>query len=437
MKVISTEKLNNIRVQATIEIPESEFEASLDKAYRIVVKKVNIPGFRKGKAPRQILERMYGREILLEDALQDAVPKAFDAALEELKEQYICVSQPEYEILETEKGKPVLFKASFDIKPEVKLGDYKGIELEKKVYTVKPEDVDAEIEKMRQRYAKLVLADGLAQNGDVLTIDFLGKVDGQAFPGGQGENYPLELGSGTFIPGFEEQLVGTIKDQTLDINVKFPEDYHNKDLAGQDAVFTVTVKEIKRKEYAPLDDEFAKDVSEFETLQELRTDIENNLKEARKQRTEQELREEAITKVADNAEVELPESMIEDRVMRMVEDLAFRIEQQGIPFNYYLKVTNTDLATLQSNSRPAAERSVKADLVLEAIAKAENIQVEAADVDKELEKLAEMYKQDVAKIRESFEKQGQISALEYSIMIDKAVDLIIREANITEKTLED
>jgi len=430
---VSAEKLTNTKAQVTVEIPEAEFEASLERAYHIVVKKLNIPGFRKGKAPRRILENIYGREVLLEDALQDAVPKAYLKALEEIKDQYIAVGEPEYDVLQSDKGQPVIFKAAFDIKPEITLGQYKGLQLEKTLQQVKPEDVDSEIEKISQRYAKLAVVDGPAEKGDVLTIDFLGKVNDEPFSGGTGENYPLELGSNTFIPGFEEQLEGAMKDQTTDVKVKFPEDYHSADLAGQDAVFTVTVKEIKRKEYAPLDDEFAKDVSEFDTMQELRADIENKLNEANTKRAEQDLREAAIQQATNNTEVELPESMVELRVKRMLEDFAFRLEQQGISFQYYLQATKNDLASIQAAYRPGAEASVKADLILEAIAKAENIKAEAEDVDKEIANLAEHYKQDAAKLREALEKQGQISSLEFGIMIDKAVDLIIREAQVTEK----
>lgn len=430
---VTAEKLNNIKAQATVEISPEDFEVSLDKAYHIVVKKVNIPGFRKGKAPRKVLEKMYGRDILLEDALQDAVPKAFVAALEELKDQYICVSEPEYEVLEVEKDQPVKFKATFEIKPEISLGQYKGLELEKTIKEVTAEDVDAELEKMKERYAKLVVVDGPTQNGDLVGIDYEGKVDGVAFEGGSAQNYMLELGSNTFIPGFEEQLIGAEKDQTVEVKVQFPTEYHSEELAGKDAVFTVTVKEIKRKEYAALDDEFAKDVSEFETMQELRTDIENKLREASKQQSEQELREAAILKATENTEMELPPSMVEARVKRMIDEFAFRVEQQGIPFDYYLKATQTDINKLHENYHPSAEASVKADLVLEEIAKVEEIKVEEEDIDQEINKMAELYKQDAAKLRETLEKQEQISALEFGIMMEKAVDLIIREAKVTEK----
>lgn len=433
---VTAEKLSNIKAEATVEISPEEFEASMDKAYRIVVKKVNVPGFRKGKAPRKILEKMYGREILLDDALQDAVPKAFAQALDELKDEYTCVSEPEYEVLEVEEDKPVKFKAIFEIKPEITLGQYKGLELERIITEVTTEDVDAEIEKMRERYAKLVVVDGPAENGDIVGIDYVGTVDGEAFEGGTAQNYMLELGSNTFIPGFEDQLIGAAKDQTVEVKVQFPTEYHAEELAGKDAIFTVTVNEIKRKEYSPLDDEFAKDVSEFETLQELRSDVENKLREANKQREENELREAAIKKAAENTEVELPESMVVNRTNRMINEMAFRIEQQGIPFDYYLQITNTDINSLQENYRQSAEESVKADLVLEAIVKAEGIKAEAEDIDKEIAKMAEIYNQEADKLRETLEKQDQISTLEFGIMMEKAVDLIIKEAKITDKIVE-
>ena len=297
MKITANEVSKN-RVELTIEVPEEVFEESLQKAYKVVVKKVNIPGFRKGKAPRAILERMYGREILMEEALQDAVPKAFQQALEEVKDQYTAVSDPEYDMVQMEKDKPLIFKAVFDTKPEVKLGQYKGLEVEKLSTEVTEEEIDAEIEKMQQRYAKLiVIEDEPAVEHDVLTIDFVGKIDGETFEGGIGENYPLELGSHTFIPGFEEQLIGVKVGEVKDVTVKFPSDYHAEDLAGKEAVFTVTVKEIKRKELVPLDDEFAKDVSEFATMQELRQDTANKLKEKAEKKAELDLRENVVKKL--------------------------------------------------------------------------------------------------------------------------------------------
>ena len=429
MKVAANELSKN-KVELTIEVPEEDFEVSLQKAYKIVVKKVNIPGFRKGKAPRHILEKMYGREILMEEALQDAVPKAFEQALEEVKEQYIPVSDPEYDMVEMEKGKPFIFKAVFDSKPEVKLGQYKGIEVEKALIEVKAEEVDAEIEKMRQRYAKLeVVENEAALQGDVLTIDFVGKIEGVAFEGGTGENYPLELGSNSFIPGFEEQLIGTKVGETKDVEVNFPSEYHAEDLAGKAAIFSVTVKEMKRKELVALDDEFAKDVSEFATLQELRQDTENKLKEKAEKKAELDLRGNVVNQVVENSELELPESMIENRTLQMVNDFAYHISQQGIPFDKYLELTKTNLEDIKKTYRPQAESQVKADLILEEIAKVEKIEATEEELAEEIKKTAEQYHQEPEKLREVLEKEGQITSIEYGIMLDKTVDFIIEQAN--------
>ncbi|MDD2401455.1 MAG: trigger factor [Clostridia bacterium] len=430
MDVIA-EKLEKSRVKLTIEVPDEKFEESMQKAYKIVVKKVNVPGFRKGKAPRRIVEKMFGRGILMEEAVQDAVPKAYIEALAQVKDEYTAVSNPDYEMVEMEEGKPFTFKATFDVKPEVILGEYKGIELERLSSEVKTEDVDAEIEKMQQRYAKLVvIEDGEATEGDSVSIDFLGKVDGEPFEGGTGENYALELGSNTFIPGFESQVIGVKVGETKDVLVTFPEEYQAENLAGKDAVFTVTVREIKRKEYSSLDDEFAKDVSEFETLQELREDVENKLKEAAEKKAEQSLRQSALQKVAKSTQVEIPQSLIENRINAMVNDFEFSLSQQGFTLEKYLEITNTKLEDLRNNYRANAEVSVKADFTLDAIAKAENIEATQENVDAEIEKMAKNYKQDLDKIRETMEKEGHITNLKFGIMLDKALSFIIEQANI-------
>lgn len=428
---VTTEKIDNTKIQLMVEISPEEFEESLQKAYHKVVKKVNVPGFRKGKVPRRILENMYGKEILLEDALQDAVPKAYLKAVDEIEEEYTPVSEPEYEMVESDMEKPITFKATIDIKPDVTLGEYKGLDLTKPSSEIKDEDVEAELNKIQQRYAKLAVVEGPAVEGDVLTIDFVGKVDGQPFDGGTAEDYPLEIGSHTFIPGFEEQLIGINKEETKDVEVKFPEEYQSEDLAGKDAVFTTTVKEIKRKEVAPLDDEFAKDVSEFETMQELRTDIENKLKESAEKKAENDLRNSAIEKAAENAQVDIPESMIKNRVRRMVEDFAYRVVQQGFSLEQYLQATGQTIEDMENMHRPSAEASVRSDLVLEKIAKVEEIKVSSEELDQEINKIAEQVKQESSQVRELLEKQGQISSLEFGIMIDKAVDLIINEAKIS------
>lgn len=429
---VNAEKIDNTRAQVTVELATEEFEESLTKAYRIVVKKLNVPGFRKGKAPRRLLENIYGKEILLEDALQDAIPKAYLQALMEVREQYTAVSEPDYEMVQTEIGKPIIFKAAFDIKPEVKLGQYKGLELEKAPVRIKAEDVDREIAVMQQRYAKLVVTDGPAQMGDVLTIDFLGKVNGQPFRGGAAEGYALELGSQSFIEGFEAQLAGTMKDETKDIQVTFPEEYHSQELAGKEATFTVTVKEIKRKEVAALDDEFAKDVSEFATMQELRQDIENKLKEKAEKSADAALRNAAVEKAAQNAELEIPASMIESRIDRMVEDISYRLIQQGLKLENYLEATKTTPEDFRNSYKERAEAATRADLVLEAIIKAEDIQATPEDLENEIAKVAGEIRKEPAEVREMFEKQGQIPALEFSIRLEKAVDSLVKEAQIVE-----
>lgn len=428
---VSAEKLENKQVQLTIEIPEEEFENSLQKAYKIVVKKLNIPGFRKGKAPRKLIENIYGREILLEEALQDAIPKAYLESLEQLKDEYTPVSEPQYELVSTEKGEPVVFKAIFDNKPEIKLGEYKGLELAKVINEVTEEEIDNEIKKMQERFAKLLVVDGPTEKGDTVTIDFIGKVDNEAFQGGTAENYSLELGSNTFIPGFEDQLIGIKLGETVEVSVKFPEDYHSQELAGKDAVFTVTLKEIKRKELPELDDEFVKDVSEFSTMQELRRDVENKLKETAEKKANSELRAAAIAKATENAEVDIPESMIENRIQRIIADFEYRLKSQGISLDYYFQATGKTLEELKETYRPNAQESVKTDLVLEEIAKAEDLKAETVEVEKEIEKMAQQFNQEVAKVKAILEMQGQISSLEFGIMIDKAVDLIIREAKVS------
>lgn len=427
---VSAEKIEKSKVQVTVEIPVEEFEPSLQKAYKVVVSKVNIPGFRKGKAPRRILENMYGKEILLEDALQDAVPKAYIKALVEIKDEYVPVSEPKYEMVQTEIDKPIIFKASFDVKPEVKLGQYKGIELEKVSTEVTEELINEELSKMQQRYAKLVVSEGPAANGDVLTIDFVGKVDGRAFEGGTSENYPLTLGTNTFIPGFEEQLIGINLGETKEVAVTFPAEYHSEELKGKDAIFTVTVNEIKQKQLAPLDDEFAKDVSEFATMQELRQDTENKLTERLQKAAEQQLRDAAIRKVSDTAEIEIPNSMIDSRTNEMLDEFAFRLQQQGIPMEYYLEATGNNIQGLIDSYRPGAEAAVRTDLVLETISKEEGITASSEDIDNEIQKIAEQYKQEPANIRTTLEKNGQMSAIEFSITAQKAVDYIISQAKI-------
>lgn len=426
---VTTKEVGKNKVELTIEVPETDFEVAVEKAYRTMVKKINVPGFRKGKAPRFIIENMYGWEIFLDDALQSAVPQAYLSALQEI--EYTVVSEPEYEMVQLEKNKPLIFKAVVFVKPEIVLGDYKGLELEKPMVKIEPEEIDQEIENMRQRYAKLVVLNGeSAEMGDFLTINFVGKINGEPFEGGQAENYSLELGSQTFILGFEEQLVGTKTGETKDLDITFPQDYSVKELAGQKVVFTVDVLEIKRKELAPLDDEFAKDVSEFATLQELRDEIANKLEQVAKENAEKEFKDTAVQKVVDNAQVEIPEVMINGRLEAMVQNMEMGLRQQGIPWDKFLELSNQTQEDIEEKLRPEAEKALAKELVLEKIAQVENIVVSAEEYEAKIRTEAAKAGLQDEQIERLLAAEQRETGIELSIMLDKAVDLIIEQANL-------
>ncbi|WP_227767693.1 trigger factor [Zhaonella formicivorans] len=425
----NVEKIERNRVVLQVEVETGELEKGIHQAYKKLVKKVNIPGFRKGKAPRKILENYIGKEYLLSEAADIILPNAYyDAVQENALEP---IDQPEVEVVQLEDGQPFIFKATVDVKPEVKLGEYKGLEVKKKAYEVKEEDVQKFLENLQQRYAKLVNKEnGNAEKGDIALIDFEGFIDGEAFPGGKGENYSLEIGSGTFIPGFEDQLIGMAAEEEKEINVTFPEDYHQEDLAGKPATFKVKIKGIKTKELSPIDDEFAKDVSEFETLEELKNDTRNKLKETAENRSQDEIRTELINKVVESSEVEIPNIMIERRIASFVNDFANRVQQQGLSFEKYLELSGLSLDQLKENYRAQAEKSVKTDLVLEAVAKKENIDVSEEELDKEVEQIAKVYRQDPKAFKAYLASQGTLDSLKQSIILDKAVDLLVEEAKI-------
>jgi len=425
----NVEKIERNRVVLQVEVETGELEKGIHQAYKKLVKKVNIPGFRKGKAPRKILENYVGKEYLLSEAADIILPNAYyDAVQENALEP---IDQPEVEVVQLEDGQPFIFKATVDVKPEVKLGEYKGLEVKKKAYEVKEEDVQKFLENLQQRYAKLVNKEnGNAEKGDIALIDFEGFIDGEAFPGGKGENYSLEIGSGTFIPGFEDQLIGMAAEEEKEVNVTFPEDYHQEDLAGKPATFKVKIKGIKTKELSPIDDEFAKDVSEFETLEELKNDTRNKLKETAENRSQDEIRTELINKVVESSEVEIPNIMIERRIASFVNDFANRVQQQGLSFEKYLELSGLSLDQLKENYRAQAEKSVKTDLVLEAVAKKENIDVSEEELDKEVEQIAKVYRQDPKAFKAYLASQGTLDSLKQSIILDKAVDLLVEEAKI-------
>ncbi|AMA72079.1 trigger factor [Aneurinibacillus thermoaerophilus] len=422
------EKLENNQGVLTVEVEEARVDKAIDQAFVKVVKKVNVPGFRKGKVPRKIFEARFGVESLYQDALDIILPEAYTEAVQETGIE--PVDRPEVDIQQIAKGQPLIFKATVTVKPEVKLGEYKGLTVEEKDFSVTDEMVEEELKNMQNRSAELVVLedDATIEKGDYAIIDFKGFVDGEAFEGGEADNYQLEIGSGTFIPGFEDQVIGMKKGEEKDINVTFPEEYHAKELAGKPAVFKVKVNEIKRKNLPELDDEFAKDVSEFDTLEELKADIKNKLEEKAKIDAENYKKEALIEKATENAEIDLPEVMVEHEVNHMVNDFAQRLQFQGMNLDLYYQFTGLDEEKLREQFQPDAEKRVRTTLVLEAIGKAENVEVTDEDVNKELEELSEQYNRPVEELRKIFEARDNLESLKNDIRIRKTIDLLVESS---------
>ena len=406
----------------TVEVEASEVDKGLDAAFKKVVKTINVPGFRKGKLPRPIFEQKFGIEALYNDALDVILPEAYSLAVQEVGIE--PVDRPEVDVEQMEKGKTLIFKAKVTVKPEVKLGDYKGLEVEETDATVTDEDVQAELTKLQERQAELVVKeDGTVEQGDTAVIDFEGFVDGVAFEGGKGENYALEIGSGSFIPGFEDALVGAKSGVETDVNVTFPEEYHSAELAGKAATFKVTVHEIKSKELPELNDEFAKDVNdEVETLDALKEKIKADLEESKKAQAEGSLRDALVQKAADNAEVEIPDVMFESQVDRMVKDFEQRIAQQGLNLDLYYQFTGTKEEDLRGQMRTDAEARVKIDLTIDAIIEAEKIEATEEEVNEELGRLSEMYNIPADQLVGML---GGTDAVRDDIQIRKAVELLV------------
>ncbi|HHY36168.1 MAG TPA: trigger factor [Firmicutes bacterium] len=427
---VKVEKLEKNKVSLEVEVGADQVDKALAQAYRRVVKKVNIPGFRKGRVPRKILEMRLGKGILYEEAIEILLPEAYARAVEESALEPI--DQPQIEDIHIEEGSPFRFSATVEVKPEVKLGLYKSLPVEKKKVEVSEEDVAAFLENLRERTATWrVVEDGEAGEGDLVIIDYTGYVKGEPLPGGRGENHSLILGSGSFIPGFEEQLLGVKPGEERQIQVTFPEDYHNKELAGVEAEFTVQVKEIKRKELAPLDDEFAKDVSKFSTLEELKEDIRKQLLEAAENKAESEFREELVKQAVANAEVDVPETMVKRRVESMIHELEHRLQQQGIPLDVYLKISEKTLDELRDEFRDVARESVKTDLVLEAIAKAEGIETREEEVEAELDKMVAGFaaeEEKLKELKEQLRESGHVDLIVDNLIRRKTVDLLAAEA---------
>jgi trigger factor len=424
------EKLENNQGVLTIEVEQDQVQDAVDLAFKKVVKQVNLPGFRKGKVPRKIFESRFGVESLYQDALEILFPNVYGQAVQETGID--PVDRPEVNVEKMDKDENWVIKATVTVKPEVQLGEYKGLSIEPKEFTVAEEDVESELKKMQERVAQLqVVEDATIENGDFAIIDFEGFVDGVAFEGGKGDNYSLEVGSNTFIPGFEEQLIGTKQGEEKEIQVTFPEDYHSKDLAGKVATFKVKVNEVKRKNLPAIDDEFVKDVSEFETLEELKADIKNKLEQKAEEDKENYVRQAIIEKVAANATIDIPEIMVEHEVDHMVRDFEQRLSYQGINLDLYYQFTGLDEEKLRAQMKEDAGNRVRNSLTLEAIAKAENVEPSQEDIEEEFNNLAEMYKRPVEEIRQFFAAEDQLEGIKNDIRIRKTIDLLAEGSKVT------
>jgi trigger factor len=424
------EKLEGNVGVLTIEVDAEKVNEGLDAAFKKVVKQINVPGFRKGKMPRGMFEKRFGVESLYQDAIDYLLPNAYAEAIEETGID--PVDRPEIDVEQIEKGKSLILKAKVTVKPEVKLGDYKGLEVEKFDATVTDEDVQNELKSMQEKQAELVVKEeGKAENGDTVVMDFEGFVDGEAFEGGKAENYSLELGSGQFIPGFEEKLVGTAAGESKDVEVTFPEEYHAAELAGKPAVFKVTVHEVKTKELPALDDEFAKDADEeVETLDALKAKVKERLEHNKKHEEEHFVQDTVIEKAAANTEIDLPEVMIENEVNRMVDEFGQRLQMQGMNLDLYFQFSGQDESALREQMKEEAENRVRTSLTLEAIADAENLEATEEDVNEELGKMAEMYNMTVDSIKTAL---GDLNGLKSELKIKKAIDFLVENSKTVEK----
>lgn len=421
---VKVEKIEKNVVELEVTVEAGKFSAAVNTAAKKLAGRVNIPGFRKGKAPRRLVEQAVGTEALYNEALDHLLGPAYAEAVTESTMD--PVDRPDVDLVQIEEGKDLIFKAKVTVKPEAELGEYKGLQVEKEAVTVDDAKIEEELKQKQDQHARLItIEEGKVEEGDTATIDFEGFIDGVAFPGGKGVDYSLGIGSGTFIPGFEEQLVGAEIGQEVDVNVKFPDEYHSTDLAGKEALFKVKIHKSQRKELAPLDDEFAKDVSNFETLEELKEDIRKRLIETEEKRVENAFRNAVIAKAVDNASVEIPEVMIDKRVDAMVHDLEQNLSYQGLNLEQYFAYTNSNEADMRERFRPQAAESIKTELVLEGIAKAEGIQVSEDELNEELKKLGELYKQDSETLKQSLVARGELEYYTQSIVNDKTVKFLI------------
>lgn len=425
---LQVEKLEKNMAKLTVEVPAEQFEKALTTAFNKNKSRFNIPGFRKGKAPQAMVEKMYGVEVLYEDAINEALDATYGDAVTE--SELDVVSRPEIDVVQVEKGKELIYTATVAVKPEVTLGEYKGIEVEKASAEVSDEDIEVELKKVQEQNSRLItVEDRAVEDGDQTVVDFEGFVDGTPFEGGKGEDYPLTIGSHSFIDTFEEQLIGKNIGEECEVNVTFPEEYHAKELAGKPAVFKVTVKEIKRKELPELNDEFAGEVSEFETLEEYKNDVKAKLSLTKQKEAATENENHVVDKVVENATMDIPEPMIDSQVNNMVNDYARRMQSQGLSLEQYMQFTGMTIDTLKEQMKPQAVKRIQTRLVLEAIVKAENITVSDEAVEKEIADMAESYKMEVAQIKEYMGENG-VEQMKEDLAVQEAVDFLVAEAKL-------
>ena len=419
---LQVEKLEKNMAKLTIEASAEDFEKAIQKVYLKARGKINIPGFRKGKAPRKLIEKMYGTGVFYEDAANDLIPTAYAEALKDCDLE--IVSRPEINVTQIESGKPFIFTAEVAVKPEVTLGEYKGVEVEKSDVEVTDEDINKEVDKERENNSRTIDVDDRAvESGDIIKLDFDGSVDGVPFAGGKAENYTLTIGSGSFIPGFEDQLIGTKIGEDKDVTVTFPEDYHEKSLAGKEAVFKCKVNAISVKELPEADDEFASEVSEFETLAEYKEDIKKKLTEKKEKAARAKKEAQAIEKAVENATMEIPDAMIDTQVQSMMEDFARRMQSQGLSLEQYFQFTGMDAKKMHDQMKPEALKRIQNSLVLEAVAKAENIEISDEKVDEEIAKMAEAYKMEVEKLK-GIIGDSERDQMKKDLAVQAAADLI-------------
>ena len=423
---LQVEKLENNMAKLTIEVPANDLEKALQSAYMKQKNKIAMPGFRKGKVPRQMIEKMYGPEIFYDDAANALIPKAYSEAYDECELE--IVSQPKIDVVQIEKGKPFIFTAEVATKPEVTLGEYKGLKVDKVSNRVTQKEVDAKIQEEAEKNARtIVVEDRAVQDGDEVVLDFEGFVDGVAFEGGKGENYPLTIGSGSFIPGFEEQLVGVESGKEVEVNVTFPEDYHAEDLKGKPAVFKCTVHEIKAKELPEIDDEFAAEVSEFDTLEEYKADVKAKIKAQKEADGKAKKEDQAVEQAVANATMEIPDAMLDTQVRQMADDFAQRMMQQGLTMEQYFQFTGLTAEKMMEDLRPQALKRIQTRLVLEAIAKAENIEISDEKLDEEIAKMAEAYKMEADKLKE-FMGEAEKKQMKEDMAVQEAVTFLVENA---------